>query len=181
MGLWYFRDSLVAISYTIRTSVSYGSYPPSTMAPLGNLNRREFLGTATAAAGIVPTIIPAIARGGKGSVAPSDKINVGLVGCGTMAIKILMSEWLADENLHFVAVADPNRSSTDYRDWSPHGMRDNVRRCLNDDSWGAKDGILAFSFLPLGLVTSAIIGRVKTSLSFIGLTSSWVFMTRSSG
>ena len=113
------------------------------MAPLGNLNRREFLGTATAAAGIVPTIIPAIARGGKGSVAPSDKINVGLVGCGTMAIKILMSEWLADENLHFVAVADPNRSSTDYRDWSPHGMRDNVRRFLNDDSWGAKEGILA--------------------------------------
>ncbi len=49
-------------------------------------SRREFLKTTTAAATLaaMPTIIPASALGGEGKPPPSERINLGLIGCGGM-------------------------------------------------------------------------------------------------
>jgi predicted dehydrogenase len=51
-----------------------------------SLTRRDFLKTASLAAGALalPTIIPASALGGAGKAPPSERINLGLIGCGGM-------------------------------------------------------------------------------------------------
>jgi hypothetical protein len=38
--------------------------------------------------------------------------------------------------LRVVSVCDPNKRSTNYIDWSPYGIRDNIRNVLGDNSWG---------------------------------------------
>ena len=50
-----------------------------------SLTRRAFLRRSAAASLLaVPWIIPASVRGGNGAVAPSERINVGLIGRGAM-------------------------------------------------------------------------------------------------
>ena len=44
------------------------------------MNRRKFMTSAATAASFI--IIPRHVLGGKGYIAPSDKVNVGLVGAG---------------------------------------------------------------------------------------------------
>ncbi len=68
------------------------------MASERTINRREFLGVAAAASTI--TVLPRHVLGGPGRIAPSDKINLALIGSGTMAINILVREWLPIEELH---------------------------------------------------------------------------------
>src|ERR1022692_1049182 len=48
------------------------------------LSRREFLGTTACAlaAATFPSIIPSSALGRDGAVAPSNRITVGVIGCG---------------------------------------------------------------------------------------------------
>lgn len=56
---------------------------PSPLPP--RLTRRDFLSraaTASAAAAFFPTIIPGTALGKNGAVAPSNRIAVGVIGCG---------------------------------------------------------------------------------------------------
>ena len=51
------------------------------------VTRREFLksaSTATAVAIAMPTIIPSTALGRGGKPAPSERINIGIIGCGGM-------------------------------------------------------------------------------------------------
>jgi hypothetical protein len=107
-----------------------------------SMNRREFLTTATAASAAF-SIVPSYVRGAPNRMAPSDKINVALVGSGTQALSQLMSGWLPDDNLQFVAIADPNRDSDDYRDWSPNGLRDRVRKFIDEPRWGSEKGVRA--------------------------------------
>jgi hypothetical protein len=54
--------------------------------PSNRYTRREFLKTttATAAALALPTVIPASALGGAGKPPPSERINLGIIGCGGM-------------------------------------------------------------------------------------------------
>ena len=80
-----------------------------------DLTRREFVKTA-AVSGIGLTVIPSNVLGGMGRVAPGDKINVALIGCGTQGLKQLPA-WLERPELQFVAVCDPNRESYDYPLW----------------------------------------------------------------
>ena len=80
-----------------------------------DLTRREFI-KAAAVSGIGLTVVPAHVLGGTGRVAPSDKINVALIGCGTQALKML-PDWLKRPELQFVSVCDPNRESYDYPLW----------------------------------------------------------------
>ena len=103
-----------------------------------NINRRQFLATAAAV-----SVVPRRVLGGQGHVAPSDKINVALVGSGTQALRQLMGDWLPREDLHLACICDPNEDSDDYRDWSPHGVRNSVRRFLGNSSWGSETGIRA--------------------------------------
>jgi len=54
---------------------------------MNKIDRRLFLkkyGAAAAGAIILPTIIPACARGKDGNTAPSDRINLAFIGAGNM-------------------------------------------------------------------------------------------------
>lgn len=102
----------------------------------GSINRREFIGTA-AAASLAFTIVPRHVVGGPGFVAPSDKVNLAYIGCGTQGLRE-MCEIITNPELQITSVCDPNKLSTDYVDWSPHGIRNGIREVLGDASWGEK-------------------------------------------
>lgn len=97
-------------------------------------NRREFISTA-AAASVAFTIIPRNVLGGPGHIAPSDKINLAYIGCGTQGLRE-MCELITNPELQIVSVCDPNKFTTNYIDWSPHGIRDGIRRVLENPRWG---------------------------------------------
>jgi hypothetical protein len=98
------------------------------------INRREFLGSA-AAASLAFTIIPRNVMGGSGHIAPSDKITLGYIGCGTQGLREMVS-LIANPGLQIVAVCDPNKYSTDYVDWNITSVRNGIRGALGDDNWG---------------------------------------------
>jgi hypothetical protein len=98
------------------------------------INRREFLGSA-AAASLAFTVVPRHVMGGPGFVAPSDKITLGYIGCGTQGIRELAA-LLPNPAIQVVAVCDPNKYTTNYVDWSQNGIRDTIRTTLGDNSWG---------------------------------------------
>src|SRR5690606_12109972 len=104
-------------------------------APSKTINRREFIGGMAAASAF--TILPRRVLGGVGFVAPSDRLNVAQIGCGTQGIRQVTTGLAGREDLQFTAVCDPNTDSSNYVDWSPTGIRDRVRRFLEDESWGA--------------------------------------------
>jgi len=98
------------------------------------INRRDFLGSA-AAASLAITVIPRKVLGGPGYVAPSDKITLGYIGCGTQGLRE-MTGLISNPALQIVAVCDPNKFSTNYIDWSLNDVRNGIRRALGDNSWG---------------------------------------------
>lgn len=85
------------------------------MKTQNDLSRRSFIRN-TASAGLAVSVVPAHVLSGPGRVAPSDKINVALIGSGTQALKQLPG-WLQRPELQFVSVCDPNRESYDYPLW----------------------------------------------------------------
>jgi Oxidoreductase family, C-terminal alpha/beta domain/Oxidoreductase family, NAD-binding Rossmann fold len=110
------------------------------MAPQKRFNRRQFLGSA-AAASVAFTILPRNVLGGRGFIAPSDKLTLAYIGCGTQGLREMI-ELIPNPKLRIVAVCDPNKKSTNYVDWSPNEIRDNVRKALNEPAWGKGfDGI----------------------------------------
>ncbi len=80
------------------------------------------------------TIVPSNVIAGLGKIPPSDQITVANIGCGTQGLRE-MGELLLNPKVRVVAVCDSNKYSTDYFDWSAHGIRDNIRKTLGDDSW----------------------------------------------
>jgi hypothetical protein len=98
------------------------------------INRREFIGSA-ATASLAFSIVPRNVIGGAGFVAPSDKLTIGYIGCGTQGMRE-MTSLIANPKIQIVAVCDPNKKSTDYIDWSPTGIRDSIRKALGDPAWG---------------------------------------------
>lgn len=74
-------------------------------------SRRRFLVQSVAALGF-PTIIPASALG-KGRPAPSERINVGVFGWGTIATH-WTGNFLSNEKCQVIAVADPVKEGTNY-------------------------------------------------------------------
>jgi predicted dehydrogenase len=76
------------------------------------VTRRHFLaGTASALA--FPTIIPASALGKDGRPAPSERITMGVIGFGTIAHSTVRN-FLQDDRVQVVAIADPNKGSGSY-------------------------------------------------------------------
>jgi predicted dehydrogenase len=104
------------------------------------LNRRTFVSTTalTAAA----TLVPRHALGGPKHVAPSERIRVGFVGCGSQGLRQLMPA-LGKPQIQIVAVCDPNRKNDDYPEWSHHELNLKVRQFLDDPQWaaGARGGL----------------------------------------
>ncbi len=104
------------------------------MAANEDMNRREFL--TPAAAGLTFTLVPRHVLGGSGYVAPSDKITLAYIGCGTQGIRELL-RLIANPEVQITAVCDPVEDGTNYVDWSKTGLRDSVRKVLEDPNWGA--------------------------------------------
>ncbi len=104
------------------------------MATSKKINRREFLGSA-AAASLAFTIVPRQVLGGPGYIAPSDKLTLGYIGCGTQGLRE-MTALISNPALQIVAVCDPNKFTTDYVDWSLNDVRNSIRTALGDKTWG---------------------------------------------
>jgi hypothetical protein len=98
------------------------------------LNRRQFLGLSGSA--VAFTVIPRHVLGGIKYVAPSDKITLGLIGCGTQQLRELRG-LISDPRVEIVSVCDPVKNPVGYPDWSPGGVRNTLRQILEDPSWGA--------------------------------------------
>lgn len=104
------------------------------MKPIKNMNRRRFLGSA-ATASLAFSVVPRHVLGGAHFVAPSDKITLGYIGCGTQGLRIL-TRFVTNPEVQIVAVCDPNKNSTDYVDWSANGIRNGIREVIEEPSWG---------------------------------------------
>ncbi|MBK9389008.1 MAG: Gfo/Idh/MocA family oxidoreductase [Bacteroidetes bacterium] len=104
------------------------------MAKSEKINRRKFMGTA-AAASLAFSVVPRKVLGGPGYVAPSDKLTIAYIGCGTQGLREMVP-LLENPAIQIVAVADPNKMTTDYIDWSPYGIRDSIRKAIGDSAWG---------------------------------------------
>ncbi len=75
------------------------------MTAISKTSRRKFIGGLTlAAAGI--TIVPRHVLGGKGFIAPSDQVTVGLIGAGGKG-RQNASKLLELDNVRITAIADP--------------------------------------------------------------------------
>lgn len=133
------------------------------------MNRRKFIGT-TAAASLAVSVVPGHVLGGSGRVAPSDRLTMGYIGCGTQGLRE-MTGLLADPAIQIVAVCDPNQFTTDYVDWSADGLRNDIRKALEDPAWGAKmKGIPGGRDIGHELV-SKYYGKSKDSGNFKGCKS----------
>ena len=104
------------------------------MGKSAKINRRKFMGTA-AGASLAFTIVPGKVLGGPGRVAPSDKLTLGYIGCGTQGLREMIP-LLENPAIQIVAVCDPNKFTTDYIDWSPYGIRDSIRKAIGESNWG---------------------------------------------
>ncbi|MBK6814912.1 MAG: Gfo/Idh/MocA family oxidoreductase [Saprospiraceae bacterium] len=102
------------------------------------INRRAFLeNTSTASVGALAFhIVPGRVLGGWRHIAPSDKLNIAYIGCGTQGLRE-MCQLIQNPKIQINAVCDVNKMSTNYVDWSPNGIRDGIRKVLGDDTWGA--------------------------------------------
>ena len=86
------------------------SRPPRRHTAPHSITRRDFLARVAAASWLVgsPWIIPASARGANGTVPPSERINVGLIGRGTMGnghLRVL----LGSQEAQLLAICDVDR------------------------------------------------------------------------
>ncbi len=99
------------------------------------MDRRKFLEQAAGSAAAF-TILPRHVLGGPQFVAPSDKINLAYIGCGTQGLRELI-ELLPSSGIQVVAVCDPNKDSNDYVDWSKNGLANGIRKFLDKPDWRA--------------------------------------------
>ena len=98
------------------------------------MNRRAFLSTSAAVGAF--TIIPnhVFAASKKGLVAPSDKIRMVHIGCGTQGLAELEALVKAPA-IEIVGVADPNRESYNYVHWGANSLRDQLRELIGEPTW----------------------------------------------
>jgi predicted dehydrogenase len=99
----------------------------------GLVPRRTFLGGAACAAGL--TIVPRRVLGGRGFVAPSDRITAACVGVGAQGTRVMM-DFLKQPDIQIVAVCDVNKESSDYVEWFPNEFRDKQRAIAGNAEWG---------------------------------------------
>jgi hypothetical protein len=97
------------------------------------VSRRKFIAAGGAAAAAF-TIVPRHVLGGAGFVAPSEKITVAHIGCGTEGLRE-MPDMLRLPEMQIVAVCDPVKESHDYVDWSKDGLRATIAEALGKPDW----------------------------------------------
>src|SRR5918993_3027476 len=104
-----------------------------TPRPSRGVSRRNFLVTGGAAAAAF-TIVPRHVLGGPGFVAPSEKIALAYVGCGTQGLREML-DMLAVPEVQVVAACDPVKDGHDYVDWSRDGLRASIAEALGKPDW----------------------------------------------
>ncbi|HVV56202.1 MAG TPA: Gfo/Idh/MocA family oxidoreductase, partial [Mucilaginibacter sp.] len=115
---------------------SHGSAETEPVAGTGNsstLKRRDFVKMAATGA-LAFTVVPRHVLGGTGYVAPSDKITFAYIGCGTQGLREMLP-LLATPEVQIIAVCDPNKEAIGYRDWSPNGLRGEIRNAIGKPDW----------------------------------------------
>jgi predicted dehydrogenase len=95
--------------------------------------RRAFLCGAASAAAL--TIVPRRVLGGRGRVAPADKIAVACIGVGAQGTRVMM-DFLKEPDLQVIAVCDVNAESSDYVEWNENELRDKERALVGNTGWG---------------------------------------------
>ena len=95
-------------------------------------HRRRFLGSALTAGAF--TIVPRHVLGGEAFVAPSEKLNLAHIGMGTQGFREL-GGLLENPAVQIVSVCDPNKDSSDYIEWGKNGIRNLIRKYLDNPSW----------------------------------------------
>jgi len=98
-----------------------------------SISRRKFV-EMTAASAIGFTILPRHVLGGKNFIPPSDKITLAYIGCGTQGIRELLP-LLANEQIHVVAVCDPNKEAVGYKDWAKDWLKSEIRKTIKSADW----------------------------------------------
>jgi predicted dehydrogenase len=98
------------------------------------MERRKFLGAAAASGAF--TIVPRHVLGGQGIVAPSDKITVGYIGCGTEGLLEFM-QMLPMRDIQVVAVCDPVKDSNEYVEWGKGALLKRMQSFLGKPNWRA--------------------------------------------
>ena len=79
-------------------------------------------------------IVPRHVLGGPGYVAPSEKITLAYIGCGTQGIREMLG-MLNLPDLQIVAVCDPVKDGHEYVDWSKNGHRASIAEALGKPDW----------------------------------------------
>jgi hypothetical protein len=106
-----------------------------TVTPVKNseISRRKFV-EMTAASAIAFTILPRHVLGGKNFIAPSDKITLAYIGCGTQGIRELLP-LLVNEQIQVTAVCDPSKEAIGYKDWGKDYLRSAIRKTIKKPDW----------------------------------------------
>jgi predicted dehydrogenase len=89
---------------------------------------------AAAATAAAVTIVPRHVLGGAGFVAPSEKITLAYVGCGTQGIREMIT-MLGVPDVQIVTVCDPVKDGHDYVDWSRDGNRAAIAEAMGKPDW----------------------------------------------
>ena len=98
-----------------------------------DINRRSFL-KYTAASTAAFTIVPRHVLGGPNQVAPSNKITLAHIGCGTQGLREMLG-LLAMPEVQIVSVCDPVKDGNNYVDWSKDGLRADIAKTLGRPGW----------------------------------------------
>ena len=98
-----------------------------------SINRRKFIG-GMASAALSFTIVPRNVLGGVGFVPPSDKIALAYIGVGTQGLREMLPLLKAPQ-VQIIAVCDPNKEATGYRDWGKDSLKNEVRKVIQNPDW----------------------------------------------
>src|ERR1700760_3653039 len=94
-----------------------------------SIDRRHFIKTAGVGA-LAFSILPRHVLGGAGFVAPSDKLTLAYIGCGTQGLREMLP-MLTTPEIQIIAVCDPNRDAVGYKDWDKNSLRNSIRKAIN--------------------------------------------------
>ncbi len=98
------------------------------------MKRRDFIQLASTTAATI-SVVPRHVLGGINYVAPSDKITIANIGCGTQGLRE-MPGLLRNPEIQVIAVCDPNKFTTNYIDWTANGLWNSIRATVEDPNWG---------------------------------------------
>jgi hypothetical protein len=99
------------------------------------INRRQFINATAVSTAAFAIASPQILRGAE---APSNKLNLAYIGCGTQGLREML-DLLANPEVQIVAVCDPEKENTNYVDWSKDGLRSEIARALDNPNWRKGD------------------------------------------